>query len=601
MSLTQQQIIPLIVKVLNIQEEDIVQVGAGTYSYVFAISDTQIIKVYHSEKSFREKYIDDVDYYEAAEFRESFFNNYLDHKNLLKYDIIQYHNELGLYKIARRLIGSIDKDQFCKVINEKLFFRLLEDMVSALSHLHSHGIIHSDIKPQNILFGNDDVSEFYFKLCDFNISQFCSVVSHDVFSVFATPNYSDQSEKRSIMTDIFMLGTTLLSVILMKYGISISGSQINMSVLTRYKDKVISTTSKVCYDIIAMMILPQKQRTYLSILQKFIDRHNLPDNHPDKNIEITVNHSDQRFEENNREMQELCHERIKTHISSLDPQQLIKFKRLHGITDPSGESPITAAKNPLKVKLDNPSDDSKKESEAKNEYVKLCRQIRDIFTNQFNVQEPVAYFFAQSVCYYPNDECVEDWVKKKTTPDKPLSTKDINALALKLCMSGPYINCHLLLCNFCRIECNQYTALDKMTTELSKSVIETVDMMSCRMDESTPLQCENVEKIVFDVQDEQEATDMVSTIQERKYQMESDREIEPERKRLDASLSTSVSPGNTIVKKYPNGKISKKYYKKVAVPKRDRIVSDDVSDVEKYVKNGKYLNSTRLNKFIRKT
>lgn len=313
MSLTPTELTSLIANALNIQEKDIVHVGSGTYSYVFSISDTEVIKVYYSEKSFRLEFIDDPDYFEASEFRESFLNSYLDNKNLLKYNTIKYHEKLGLYKIAHRMSGSIDKAQFCKLINENLFFCLLEDMISAISHLHSYGIIHSDIKPSNILFSQNSISgQFYFKLCDFNISQFCSAVHHDIYPVFATPNYSNNKENRSIMTDIFMLGTTLLAVVLNKNNISISDDPININILTKYKNIVIKNTSQLCYDIMVLMMLPQKKRVYLSTIQKYIDRYNLDEYHPDKNTEIFVDHSVQRFESNNREMQELCHTRIKS-------------------------------------------------------------------------------------------------------------------------------------------------------------------------------------------------------------------------------------------------------------------------------------------------
>merc|ERR1719336_2465104 len=51
---------------------------------------------------------------------------------------------------------------FPESLARKLFF----DLISAVDSLHSQGIIHLDIKPENILFS----SNFELKLCDFGLS-----------------------------------------------------------------------------------------------------------------------------------------------------------------------------------------------------------------------------------------------------------------------------------------------------------------------------------------------------------------------------------------------------------------------------------------------
>ena len=51
----------------------------------------------------------------------------------------------------------------------KTIKRMIRDVLSGIEHLHNHGIVHSDIKPANIL---TDKNNTIFKLCDFGLSEY---------------------------------------------------------------------------------------------------------------------------------------------------------------------------------------------------------------------------------------------------------------------------------------------------------------------------------------------------------------------------------------------------------------------------------------------
>ena len=66
-----------------------------------------------------------------------------------------------------------DRIQREKKFDEKAAARVLHDLVSALHAMHSHNILHLDIKPENILYVTKDANSLI-KLTDFGLSRVCS-------------------------------------------------------------------------------------------------------------------------------------------------------------------------------------------------------------------------------------------------------------------------------------------------------------------------------------------------------------------------------------------------------------------------------------------
>merc|ERR1719499_98535 len=153
----------------------------------------------------------------------------IQHKNIVNlvevinsekvlYLILEYMPYGSLAKGTARItrLGSKFNGDDCELL--RLYMR---DMVSGLAYLHSQRICHGDIKPENILIGDDGI----LKLGDFGLSHFMiQGQSSRVFDekdgtpAFQAPECLMEAEDHRFSlypTDIWALGVTLYQV---KYG-----------------------------------------------------------------------------------------------------------------------------------------------------------------------------------------------------------------------------------------------------------------------------------------------------------------------------------------------------------------------------------------------
>ena len=163
-------------------------IGEGSFGRVFRGKDKQtgefvalklIPKVGHSDKDIKSLRC------------ECKIQKELKHPNIVKMiDAFETDNEV--ISVAEYVPGELFRlfDQYRSELGERRLpeHRVQEiagDLVSALHYLHTHRILHRDIKPQNILLDNQGRA----KLCDFGFARNLGLNTMVLTSIKGTPLY----------------------------------------------------------------------------------------------------------------------------------------------------------------------------------------------------------------------------------------------------------------------------------------------------------------------------------------------------------------------------------------------------------------------------
>ena len=137
-----------------------------------------------------------------------------NHKNIVKF-LEHFENEKHFFIVMENISGgnllnAINKmSKFSEVMAKNIFKQLIE----TIKYLHSIGIVHRDIKPDNILLELDNT----IKLCDFGVSK--EVKEGQLLTdscgtpAFVAPEVLKDSPYNPYMTDVWSSGVVLYAMI----------------------------------------------------------------------------------------------------------------------------------------------------------------------------------------------------------------------------------------------------------------------------------------------------------------------------------------------------------------------------------------------------
>ncbi|MCG9479924.1 MAG: serine/threonine protein kinase [Actinomycetia bacterium] len=186
--------------------------GKGGMSTVYLAKNIKTEKLV-AAKILRSQFTKDSEHLKRFFTRQISLTN-LDHPNIVK--MLDYGREGSIYFLIYELIQGVSLDKYMqkKNLSLKEIVSISKKILYGLSYAHSKGIIHRDIKPQNILITEDGTV----KITDFGIAKILS--SHTITQTGAfigSPGYvsPEQAEGKNLAppSDIYSFGVMLFEMI----------------------------------------------------------------------------------------------------------------------------------------------------------------------------------------------------------------------------------------------------------------------------------------------------------------------------------------------------------------------------------------------------
>jgi serine/threonine-protein kinase len=192
------------------------ELGQGAMGVVYKAKDPRINRLV-AIKTIR--FSDDFEEKQAKEVKERFFKEAELAGKLSHPSIISIHDvgeDYELTYMAMELLEGEDLDYYCQKKNLLPMRKILDiiaDSADALDYAHSHGVIHRDVKPGNIMLQKNGK----IKVTDFGIAKAVSSSQTKSGIILGTPNYMSPEQINGMpldgRSDVFSLGAVFFQLL----------------------------------------------------------------------------------------------------------------------------------------------------------------------------------------------------------------------------------------------------------------------------------------------------------------------------------------------------------------------------------------------------
>ena len=192
------------------------KLGSGAMAVVYKARQLSLDRVV-AIKVLPKKFVQKSDYVERF-YKEGRIAAKLNHNNIVQ--AIDVGEVGGLYYFVMEFVeGKTLYDDLSKgkIFDEPEALEIVLQLSQALSHAHTLGLIHRDVKPKNIMINKDGVV----KLADMGLARETSDIKaakHEQGKAFGTPYYIAPEQIRGLVdidgrADIYALGATLFHMV----------------------------------------------------------------------------------------------------------------------------------------------------------------------------------------------------------------------------------------------------------------------------------------------------------------------------------------------------------------------------------------------------
>lgn len=195
--------------------EIVAELGQGAMGTVYLGKDPAInrevaIKTLSYEGGDEEKLIEIKERF----LREAEAAGKLSHPNIVTiFDVGEEHD---LAWMAMELLKGKDLAEYCqkdRLLPVKKVLQIISAVAEALDYAHSHGVVHRDIKPDNIIL----LEDLQVKVADFGIARVMSASQTQTGVILGTPNYMSPEQVEGARvdgrSDLFSLGVVMYEML----------------------------------------------------------------------------------------------------------------------------------------------------------------------------------------------------------------------------------------------------------------------------------------------------------------------------------------------------------------------------------------------------